>query len=82
MTSTTLARKISQAERDRQIDAALAEGRYRISSRYTANGIDMVVLFFCNFTNGRCDVCGGDGDKPGCTGCFSLTMAVATKGGD
>ena len=76
MTSTdSSARKISRAERERRTDAALAEGRYRIMSRYTANGTDMVVLSFCNLTNGRCDVCGGD--KPGCEGCFSLTTRAA-----
>jgi hypothetical protein len=74
MTSTdSSAPKISRPERERRTDAALAGGRYRIMSRYTANGSDMVVLSFCNFTNGRCDVCDGGGGKPGCEGCFSLT---------
>jgi hypothetical protein len=70
--TNTFAREFSKAEIESRTDAALAEGRYQIMSRYPANGTDMVVLSFCNFTNGRCDVCGGD--KPGCKKCFSLTM--------
>jgi hypothetical protein len=72
MTSTdSSAGKFSRAERERRTDAALAEGRYRIMSRYSANGTDMVVLSFCHLTHGRCDVCGSV--KPGREGCFSLT---------
>ena len=68
------AHKISRAEQERRTDAALAEGRYRIMNRYSATGTDMVNLSFCNLTNGCCDVCGGI--KPGCEGCFSLTMSA------
>jgi hypothetical protein len=65
--------KVSQPERERRIDAAIAEGRYRILSRYHASGTDMEILTFCNIVNGCCDVCGAD--KIGGEGCFSLTRA-------
>jgi hypothetical protein len=50
--------RVSQKERDHRIDVALAEGRYRITSRYSANGLDVTNLMFCNLVNGRCEVCG------------------------
>jgi hypothetical protein len=68
--------KFSQSERERRIDAALAEGRYRVMSRYPAgDGTDMAVLALCHITNGHCDVCGAD--KIGGEGCVSLTQQVA-----
>lgn len=70
------ARKLSQKERDRRIDAALAAGRYQIMSRYTANGTAMVVLSFCDPAGGPCDVCGAD--KPGGEGCFSVMTTEAS----
>jgi hypothetical protein len=59
--------KFSPKERERRTDAALAEGRYRITSRYSANSADghvveVVNLWFCNIVNGRCEVCGA---RPG-----------------
>lgn len=59
MTSTdSSTRKFSRAERERRTDAALAEGRYRIASHYSAGAVEVVNLFFCNLVNGRCGVCG------------------------
>ena len=62
-------RKISRAERERRTDAALAEGRYRIASHYSANdnsggAVEVVNLFFCNRVNGRCEVCGAKQHGP------------------
>ena len=61
--------KFSPKERERRTDAALAEGRYRITSRYSANSADghvveVVNLWFCNIVNGRCDVCGAKQHGP------------------
>jgi hypothetical protein len=70
MTSTdSSTRKISRAERERRTDAALAEGRYRIASHYSANNnsggvVEVVNLFFCNLVNGRCEVCGAKQHGP------------------
>jgi len=55
--------KFSPKERERRTDAALAEGRYRITGHYSANDnngavVEVVNLFLCNVVNGRCEVCG------------------------
>ena len=61
--------KFSPKERERRADAALAEGRYRIASHYSATDnsggvVEVVNLYFCNLINGRCEVCGAKQHGP------------------
>ncbi len=56
--------KFSRKERERRTDAALAEGRYRISGHYSAGAVEVVNLVLCNVVNGRCEVCGAKQHGP------------------
>ncbi len=56
--------KFSPKERERRADAALAEGRYRITGHYPAGVVEVVNLFLCNVVNGRCEVCGAKQHGP------------------
>ena len=56
--------KFSPKERERRVDAALAEGRYRITGHYSAGAVEVVKLFVCNVVNGRCEVCGAKQHGP------------------
>jgi hypothetical protein len=70
--------KDTQAARERRIDAALEEGRYRVASRCrVGEGTERVGLWFCDIIEGRCKVCLSE--KPGGKNCFSMTVVCSEE---